>query len=302
MSQVQATAVWQTKQCSMPLLPSGAKPVQFDEVHTLPLSNGITLNIQHSAQEVMDMRATGASLTHRGDWWPGCSIWESADILAKLLSAEPERIRDKRVLELGAGCGLSGLAAGALGAKEVTLSDEVMFLAALNLDANFLQKPELHHRFKLSKLRWGDKEHIAASGPPYDVILASDVLYEGEQHDIFADTLIGLSGPGTHIYLATPEFIPTDNNYATRRFYQRLRDGGLDVSDMIQEDPFAKKARIFKQERYLERGPVSIVEISMDEKSDRVRMANRDLDIEHHTCTCRDRALQRAFPRIHGFR
>merc|ERR1712061_664360 len=124
----------------------------------------------------------------------GCAVWEAADILAELLSAEPARVRGKRVLELGCGCGMLGLAAGALGAREVVLTDEVLTLASHNVDTNFSQQPDLHGRFKVLNLSWGNQEHILATGPPYDVILGSDILWDGAQHDDLAKTLIRLSG------------------------------------------------------------------------------------------------------------
>ena len=68
----------------------------------------------------------------------GGNIWESSEVLARLLCARPaDYWQDKRVVELGTGCGLVGLTALALGAAEVTLTDQVLFMARANLIANF---------------------------------------------------------------------------------------------------------------------------------------------------------------------
>ena len=102
--------------------------------------------------------------------WTGGSVWASAEVLARLISQEPDRVRGKRVLELGTGCGLVGLAAGALGAREVALTDQVLFMAAYNLDAYFpvADSPEFRRDvFRLRPLRWGDPDGIAALEPPF---------------------------------------------------------------------------------------------------------------------------------------
>ena len=55
--------------------------------------------------------------------WTGGSVWESSRILASVLVAlREELVVGKNVLELGAGCGLPGLTAGALGASETHIT------------------------------------------------------------------------------------------------------------------------------------------------------------------------------------
>ena len=62
--------------------------------------------------------------------WTGGNIWESSEVLARVLCLHPHNWwRNKRVIELGTGCGLVGLTALALGAAEVTLTDQVLYMA-----------------------------------------------------------------------------------------------------------------------------------------------------------------------------
>jgi predicted nicotinamide N-methyase len=70
--------------------------------------------------------------------WTGGSVWESSRILARVLIAmQAELVAGRRVIELGAGCGLPGLTAGALGASCCHITDNVTFMAQANIDCNF---------------------------------------------------------------------------------------------------------------------------------------------------------------------
>merc|ERR1719498_1199726 len=52
--------------------------------------------------------------------WP---VWPSSLALAKLITSAPSIVRGKRVLELGCGLGVIGLAAAHAGASEVLFTD-----------------------------------------------------------------------------------------------------------------------------------------------------------------------------------
>eukprot|EP00873_Tetraselmis_striata_P033106 jgi/Tetstr1/453370/TSEL_040359.t1 len=69
----------------------------------------------------------------------GWQLWPAARVLADLLVASPALVHGKRVLELGAGCGLCGLVAAALGASAVELTDgaeQVVAHLRRNVEAN----------------------------------------------------------------------------------------------------------------------------------------------------------------------
>eukprot|EP00397_Hematodinium_sp_SG-2012_P063400 GEMP01087488.1.p2 GENE.GEMP01087488.1~~GEMP01087488.1.p2 ORF type:complete len:105 (+),score=14.75 GEMP01087488.1:333-647(+) len=50
-------------------------------------------------------------------------IWPSAQLLAEWIIDHPEKVRGKRVVELGCGAGLPSMAAAKVGAKEVIATD-----------------------------------------------------------------------------------------------------------------------------------------------------------------------------------
>jgi len=53
----------------------------------------------------------------------GLNVWDGSVLLAKYIESYPDKVRGKRVLELGAGPGFVGIAAGIVGAAEVVLTD-----------------------------------------------------------------------------------------------------------------------------------------------------------------------------------
>jgi len=63
------------------------------------------------------------SVARGEDGGTGLNVWDGALLLARYLEKRPDIVRDKTVLELGAGCGLVGIASGVLGAKDVVMTD-----------------------------------------------------------------------------------------------------------------------------------------------------------------------------------
>ncbi|CAM9151666.1 unnamed protein product, partial [Ectocarpus fasciculatus] len=68
--------------------------------------------------------AAGPIHFERGQGQQG-RAWDCSLVLAKYLDQRPEEVRGKRVLELGCGVGLPGVAAAVVGATEVILTDMV---------------------------------------------------------------------------------------------------------------------------------------------------------------------------------
>jgi hypothetical protein len=70
--------------------------------------------------------------------WPAGDLWPAGRALATRLSAEPGLVRGRRVLELGTGLGIAGIAAADAGARHVFLSDicvEIKFQVPRVIDA-----------------------------------------------------------------------------------------------------------------------------------------------------------------------
>lgn len=121
----------------------------------------------------------------------GSSIWDGAVALAKVLEQQPFLVRGREVLELGAGRGLSGLAAWALGARKVQLTDlpyavEAMEIAVQLTCAGHKEWPKP----EVAELDWLKAEEFFENrDTDLDVILAADVVWLMDLVEPLADAI-----------------------------------------------------------------------------------------------------------------
>ncbi|CAK9227169.1 unnamed protein product [Sphagnum jensenii] len=112
--------------------------------------------------------------------------------------------RRLRVLELGAGTGMVGVLAARLGAH-VTLTDLAHVLPNLeqNVELNKLTVEAGGGSLSVHLLQWGVKEDVTALGQePFDLILASDVVYYDTLFEPLVKTLKWLVGASPVVLLA----------------------------------------------------------------------------------------------------
>lgn len=135
----------------------------------------------------------------------GLLLWDSALVLADgLASLGP--LDGRRVLELGAGVGLAGLAARWLGAEVVQTDHaaEALELARRNAILNGIDgiRPQL-----------ADWASWSTGQGRHDLILGSDILYDGSAHGLIANVLeVSLEADGVALLTdpgrtATPMFV-----------------------------------------------------------------------------------------------
>ncbi|XP_048127050.1 protein N-lysine methyltransferase METTL21A isoform X1 [Rhodamnia argentea] len=126
-----------------------------------------------------------------GSMHVGTSVWPCSLVLVKFLDRwarphGPDRpnnpyadlldFRGKRAVELGAGCGAAGMGLYLLGLADIVLTDIAPVMPALrhNLKRN---KPVLHKTLKTSVLYWNNSDQIKSLNPPFDIVVAADVVY-----------------------------------------------------------------------------------------------------------------------------
>nr|XP_020468852.1 methyltransferase-like protein 23 [Monopterus albus] len=115
----------------------------------------------------------------------GMYVWPCAVVLAQYLWTQREELRDKAVLELGAGVSLPGVVAARCGAK-VTLSDSDKTPQCLENCRRSCEANGLHDVVVLG-LSWGEISPDLVLLPKLDIILGSDVFYEPQD---FEDVLV----------------------------------------------------------------------------------------------------------------
>ena len=151
------------------------------------------------------IRHTGAILSYEDEWRYlgdktdarapyGIVLWPAAIALTHDIASR--EVKDLRVLELGAGTGLPGIAAATLGARVVQTERQALALHVCRENAARNNVTTIEHR-AADWTAWEDRER-------YDIILGSDVLYASTMHvhlrRIFETNL----APGGKILLSDP--------------------------------------------------------------------------------------------------
>jgi predicted nicotinamide N-methyase len=127
----------------------------------------------------------------------GLMLWASAVGLAEHLAREPERVRGRRVLEIGAGIGFAGMVARWLGA-DLTQTDyqaDALTLCRHNAAQN-----------GVDGIAWAiaDWRNLPPALRDFELVLGADVLYERSLHPVLAEIFPCLLAPGGQILLADP--------------------------------------------------------------------------------------------------
>jgi predicted nicotinamide N-methyase len=129
-------------------------------------------------------------------------VWPSSIALARAVSART--LGGRRVLELGCGLGLPSVVA-ALGGARVLATDwsaEAVRAAARNAEANGTA-------LATGRVAWDEPGPLLA-GAPWDLVLASDVLYEQRMVDALLALLPRLVDARGEVWLADPGRVPAE--------------------------------------------------------------------------------------------
>jgi predicted nicotinamide N-methyase len=137
----------------------------------------------------------------------GAMIWPSSIVVCRYFELvlcpkqkKSKPLKGKRILEIGAGVGLAGLACALMGAN-VLLTDsqpEVLEFLDENVALNELKK-----QARTGLLDWGDKKFHQRNATKYDFIILADLLYpETGAGNGLVDTLLAHTTKDTEIIMA----------------------------------------------------------------------------------------------------
>lgn len=145
----------------------------------------------------------------------GTTVWDASMVLVKYLEKNcrkgrfsPSKLKGKRVIELGAGCGVAGFGMALLGCDVVSTDQtEVLPLLMRNCERNASRIMQMNPgsdsfgSIQVAELSWGNVDQIKAVDPPFDYIIGTDVVYAEHLLEPLLQTMLALSGPKTTILL-----------------------------------------------------------------------------------------------------
>ncbi|XP_058076608.1 uncharacterized protein LOC131225159 isoform X5 [Magnolia sinica] len=145
----------------------------------------------------------------------GATVWDASVVFVKFLEKNsrkgrfcPMKLKGKRAIELGAGCGLAGFGLALLGCNLVSTDQiEVLPLLMRNIERNTSRIKQsnpnsaLFGSIEVAELDWGNPDHIKAVGPPFDYIIGTDIVYAEHLLEPLLKTIVALSGPRTTVLM-----------------------------------------------------------------------------------------------------
>lgn len=122
-------------------------------------------------------------------------LWPSGRLLAQAM--DKADVLGKRLLEIGCGTGLASLVLQRRGAKVVATDIHRLAESFLAYNAALNDLPALHYR----QLRWA---HPLPTLGDFDMIIASDVLYERGQAELLAEVVSRHAKPDCELVITDP--------------------------------------------------------------------------------------------------
>src|SRR4051812_20181741 len=195
----------------VPPRPAGVSPTVQDGVEHVIAGDGRDLRLL--APRDSDALLDEEAFEHEEflPYW--AELWPSAVALGRVLARRP--LTGRRVLELGCGLGLPAIVA-ALGGGRVLATDWSPDAAAMTAENAARNGAAL----ATAVFRWDDPPE--SLGPPWPLVLASDVLYEPRNVDALLTLLPRVTAASGEVWLADPGRAPAERFLAAAEATWRM--------------------------------------------------------------------------------
>lgn len=174
--------------------------IELDQLHREYRLKNVQLQLENRSLElikVANMDELLDRITHEDELPFWAELWPAAIGLAMFILQNQAIFTGKRVMELGAGTGLSGIAAKMVGAR-VTHSD---FIEAA---FSFIRINCWRNRVPLGDFLLADWRKFPDIPAEYDFIIGADILYEKNVHADLAKIFYQVLKPGGTVILSDP--------------------------------------------------------------------------------------------------
>lgn len=127
------------------------------------------------------------------------------------------------------------------GASSVVLTDVDTRPAESNLNHN--RHNILGKQVSVSELRWGS--NVSTFDPPYDIILAADIVYIEDTYADLIKTLEDLSGPGSLLLLACKHRYEREDRF----FRELVSSSSFNEDEIVMEWPGMETVKVHMLKR-----------------------------------------------------
>ncbi|KAK0640969.1 hypothetical protein B0T16DRAFT_205136 [Cercophora newfieldiana] len=173
-------------------------------------------------------------------------LWNGSRVVAAHFEANPSLVRDRTVLELGAGAGLPSIIAGALGARKAIVTDfpdpDLIENMRRNIRECTLLDPSLD-RVIADGYVWGAPaervlSHIQQEGQPpqkFDVVILADLLFRHSEHDHLLDSIEATMkvDEGSVAFVVFTSYRPW-LQHKDLKFFELARERGFVVEKVLE--------------------------------------------------------------------
>ncbi|KAG8074236.1 hypothetical protein GUJ93_ZPchr0006g43565 [Zizania palustris] len=203
--------------------------------YKLPCQGSPKLNLVYRSEDSLELHDIEASNRYNVDTTGLVCCWPSEEILAYYCVNHSDMFRSKKVLELGSGYGLAGLAiAAGTDAGEVVISDgnpQVVGYIRNNISIN----TETFGQTKVKSmiLHW-DLEQAPEMISSFDIIVASDCTFFKQFHQSLAQVVKSLL---KHSETSQAIFLGPKRGDSLSKFLEVIKKNGLSCELIENYDP-----------------------------------------------------------------